>query len=586
MATNESDNPTTPMPPISGQQATTPITLQGRDEAGQATHLMANQPLPRIPQVRIGQELGRGGMGVVYAGHQDWINRPVAVKVLHPSASSDEAFRARFQREAQTLARFNHPHLVTCYQAGISDAGACYLIMELIAGPDLAHWIKDQGPLNGDQVKALGMSMAEALKHAHEAGVIHRDVKCENILCAAPRDPTQPDQQPLPFIAKLADMGLARPVDNQQDLASGLTASGVSVGTPSAMAPEQFDDPASVDHRADIYALGCVLFQAWCGERAFPENSLSKIVIAKSDEPQIRKRLKDKLPDLPLSRLIGRCLHPDPSRRPADYQELLSELHRLNSSAAVVATTAYKPWMALVGLAAVALIIGLLFFRPGPSRDLSLSDPGPPVEPTLSITAQASATAEPASENLLPSGLLWQTDYANRLNDWQNVDAGWGSSEEAKPDQPYAIDGFASSEAASMQRRFAPLPEGQLLWLFSPIPDLDGRPFDSLQLQLANQEQALSLEVQALGNLALISVMMAPSADAGAVSGSFSLPGSGLDSDPYALRLSWNAQRWWIQDRSGETLWTAPVSALQPSQLSLHIRGGAVRIHRLEAINQ
>ena len=228
--------------------------------------------MPALPDIEIERELGRGGMGIVYKGRQTYIDRPVAIKVLLRQGGPGHSFVSRFQREAKILAKLQHQHIVTCHQAGVNDQGNCFLVMEFIDGMDLRSAIEQQGALPETAVKRLGREMAAALNHASEHGIIHRDVKPENILL----QPQSPSDDAWPWRGKLADLGLARPsqpVDNHQ-----ITASGMVLGTPATMAPEQIDQPDAVDFRADMYGLGCVLFEAATGKPAFQADSFSALI--------------------------------------------------------------------------------------------------------------------------------------------------------------------------------------------------------------------------------------------------------------------------------------------------------------------
>ncbi len=228
---------------------------------------------PNIPDTEIVRELGRGGMGVVYEGRQGYLDRSVAIKVLLKQFTGGSTqFSDRFQREAKILAQLNHPHIVACYQAGVADDGNCFLVMEFIDGSDLEKWVHKKGNLNTNDALGVIKTIGQALRYAHENGIIHRDVKPENILLCHNASAN------LPFTPKLVDLGLARP-DASADMQ--LTAQGVIMGTPATMAPEQFDDPDNVDLRADIYGLGCVLYYALTGQAAFSGQGLTQLMESK-----------------------------------------------------------------------------------------------------------------------------------------------------------------------------------------------------------------------------------------------------------------------------------------------------------------
>ncbi|MEZ6037079.1 MAG: protein kinase [Planctomycetota bacterium] len=280
--------------------------------------------LPSIPEVTLLRELARGGMGIVYRGRQDFLERDVAVKVLAPELHG-ESFAARFRREAMLLAGIKHPHIVACYAAGVTTIGQHYLVMELVEGPTLERWVSQNGPAPLRAALRLTAQLAGALGHACELGVIHRDVKTANVLLEAPTG-TLLDPH-FPFVPKLVDLGLARLIAGSTDLAR--TAPGSVMGTPATMAPEQFDAPDSVDYRADIYGLGCVLFELLTGSPAFPSQRLTELVVQKR-----RPRGPDPcelVPSLPaeVGELVAGMLAHDPADRPRDYRTLRARLDDL-----------------------------------------------------------------------------------------------------------------------------------------------------------------------------------------------------------------------------------------------------------------
>ncbi|HEX5052749.1 MAG TPA: serine/threonine-protein kinase [Planctomycetota bacterium] len=277
--------------------------------------------LPAIPDVTLHAEIARGGMGVVYRGRQDFLDRDVAVKLLSTQLQGEQ-FAARFRREAKILAGIKHPNIVGCYLAGTTGTGQSYLVMEFVDGPNLRSWIAEHGPLAVPAALRLARQLASALCHAADQGVIHRDVKPENVLLEAPTS-TSLDLS-FPWVPKLVDLGLARMTHETGDLA--LTMPGALMGTPATMAPEQFDDPEAVDFRADIYGLGCVLYQMLTGVLPFTSTQLTDIVVAKrrqqAPDPGERR------PDLPVAvgRLVMAMLASDRERRPATYHDLIARL--------------------------------------------------------------------------------------------------------------------------------------------------------------------------------------------------------------------------------------------------------------------
>jgi streptogramin lyase/predicted Ser/Thr protein kinase len=212
---------------------------------------------------RVERELGRGGMGIVYRATQVSLERPVALKVIAPELAGRDGFRERFVRESRLAASLDHPNVIPVYAAG-EDDGVLYIAMRYVDGTDLGALISHGGSLHAARAAGIAAQVASALDAAHERGLVHRDVKPGNILVTSRGGGEH---------AYLTDFGLTKRVASD----SGLTASGEWVGTLDYVAPEQVrGDP--VDGRADIYSLGCVLFQALTGHVPFQrENELAKL---------------------------------------------------------------------------------------------------------------------------------------------------------------------------------------------------------------------------------------------------------------------------------------------------------------------
>jgi serine/threonine protein kinase len=230
---------------------------------------------------RIDQLLGRGGMGAVYRAHDVALDRDVAIKVMHPHFTDDEGFRARFLQEARAIAALDHPGIVQVYAFG-QDLGLLYIVMDFISGQSLHDWLKRLADEN--KIVALAESLAivrevaNALHYAHEKGVLHRDIKPGNIMLE-PADPMLREGSDLPFRPVLTDFGLAK-------LAEGgvQTQTGTSMGTPAYMSPEQCLG-MELDRRADVYALGVVLYQMATGRVPFEVRSLTEAIRRHTQEP-------------------------------------------------------------------------------------------------------------------------------------------------------------------------------------------------------------------------------------------------------------------------------------------------------------
>lgn len=247
---------------------------------------------------RIDGELGRGGMGVVYAAHDTKLLRDVALKVMSRAVQHDHAAAGRFEREARALAAVQHPGIVTVHDYGQCD-GELYLVMQRIEGDDLEQRLRGHRHLPPDRTAELAVGVAGALDALHRNGLVHRDVKPSNILLEAQ------SQRPV-----LCDFGLAKQVDR----GDGMTGTGQTVGTVQYMSPEQLSgDPATA--ASDIYAFGCVLFHCLTGRPPFTGADTWEIAAGHSTRP-----VPDVLafvPELPptVQPVLERCLAKDPSAR-------------------------------------------------------------------------------------------------------------------------------------------------------------------------------------------------------------------------------------------------------------------------------
>ena len=194
--------------------------------------------------------LGQGGMGAVYKGTQVRLKRPVAIKIMRRDFGKDHDFEARFEREAQAMAKLNHPNIVSVIDFGEAGPDYLYIVMELIDGADVMDVIRT-GRMTQEMALTLLPQICDALQFAHDHGIVHRDIKPSNIMLT--RDGR----------IKMADFGLAKRYDAES---SFRTQTGTGMGTPDYAAPEQFDPAAQIDHRADIYALGVMIYQMITGQ--------------------------------------------------------------------------------------------------------------------------------------------------------------------------------------------------------------------------------------------------------------------------------------------------------------------------------
>jgi len=248
-------------------------------------------------------EIGRGGMGVVYNARDERLKRQVAIKVLPPELAFREEIRLRFLREAETAAQLSHPHIVPIHSVGEAPDGLVYFIMAYVDGESLAAKLKRRGRLPPDEARRIMLETADALGAAHAFGIIHRDVKPDNILLEGSRGRVV-----------VTDFGIAKALSSSTGPQT-LTATGVAIGTPHYMSPEQAAGDREIDGRSDIYSLGVVSYQMLAGELPFHAPTVPGILMKHITEQA--PLVTEKRPDVPedLAACVMRCLEKDPDDR-------------------------------------------------------------------------------------------------------------------------------------------------------------------------------------------------------------------------------------------------------------------------------
>ncbi|WP_169791675.1 serine/threonine-protein kinase [Sandaracinus amylolyticus] len=269
---------------------------------------------------RIERVLGEGGMGAVFAAEQIALQKPVALKIILPELAGDPELAQRFAREAMVSARLDHPHVASALDYGALEGGGAYLVMQLARGRGLRSWMRERG---GDWRFALsiGAQIADALAAAHAAGIVHRDLKPENVI-VEDRDGA--------LHARVLDFGIARVADAPKDTGP-LTRVGTVMGTPGYMAPEQALGEA-VDARADVYALGVMLWELAAGQALFDHEELGAIVSAQltSSAPALASEVKEVPPEL--DALVARMLAGSKTSRPSHGAEVRDALRAIGAS--------------------------------------------------------------------------------------------------------------------------------------------------------------------------------------------------------------------------------------------------------------
>ncbi|MHC5539068.1 protein kinase domain-containing protein [Singulisphaera rosea] len=338
-----------------------PVLRLPRTEVGELPKTWNPAPPVRIGRYRIGRRIAEGGMGAVYEAEQDNPRRVVALKVVRPNLTSSEVLR-RFVHEARILAKLHHPGIAQVYEAGLADDGKPFFAMEFVRGLPLDEFA-NRKELDLVARVALLARVCEAVQHAHDQNVIHRDLKPANILV---EDSGQP---------KVLDFGVARVTGADPMTGVGLTQTGQLLGTPSYMSPEQIAaDPASIDRRADVYALGVILFQLVTHRLPYrledrPLVEVSRLIL-EQDPPRLSSIDRALRGDL--ETIVAKALEKDPSRRYHSALAMAEDLRRWQANEPILArppSTLYhlgrfaRRHTALVGgvfATALALLLGII----------------------------------------------------------------------------------------------------------------------------------------------------------------------------------------------------------------------------------
>ncbi len=318
-----------------GTAGTKPISLDETNLSGST-----------IGGYKLTRKIAEGGMGVVYEAIQLKLDRKVALKVLTQQLSSLPEFLKRFEREAKAAAALNHPNLVQVHDFG-EDQSRYFMIMEFVDGEDLSDYVEKHGKLSVVEALEVIEQAASALKAAYDKTIIHRDIKPSNLMRT--RD----------GLVKVADLGLAKMLSQNLEM----TATGVGIGSPYFIAPEQAADASSVDHRADIYSLGITLLFLLTGKKPFDGATPYSIVLAhvNKDLPS-GAELGTNLPP-EVERLVQRMSAKDPEDRYQDYGTLLSDIRLVKAGAQpkLAPVRSKNPWRSTkavsAGLAGVCVLV-------------------------------------------------------------------------------------------------------------------------------------------------------------------------------------------------------------------------------------
>ncbi|MEY3926094.1 MAG: hypothetical protein RIS16_45 [Actinomycetota bacterium] len=263
------------------------------------------------------RQIASGGMATIYAGIDTRLDRPVAVKIMHAHLANDESFVSRFIKEAKATAALSHPNIVSIQDQGWNEGGppAVFLVMELVEGSTLRDFINENGPLSVEQTIQFITPVLSALAAAHRIGIIHRDVKPENILISK-------DGR-----IKVADFGLARNITMGQTMTAE---SSVVLGSVSYLSPEQVQRGIA-DARSDVYAIGIVLFEMLLGKKPYDGETPIQIAYRHVNDriPNV-KEFKSDIPEM-IADLIFQATAPNPDQRPKDAEQLLSKVRDIQA---------------------------------------------------------------------------------------------------------------------------------------------------------------------------------------------------------------------------------------------------------------
>ena len=331
-------------PAESGGEAAATVRMDGPAQALSAT-------LRYIGDYELQEEIGRGGMGVVFRARQAGLNRTVAVKMIIAGEYAGPDERLRFQREAEAAAQLRHPNIVAIHEVGEHE-GRSYFSMDFIEGKTLSSLLKEE-KLPPARAAALVKTLAGAVHFAHQRGTLHRDLKPQNILIS-------PDGQP-----HILDFGLARPVERE----AGLTRTGDVMGSPSYMPPEQATGRiGDIGPASDVYALGTILYEAITGSPPFTGETAVEVLTQVIDSDPVPPRKKN--PNVPadLETICLKCLEKRPERRYHSARALAEELERFLNFEPITAKPASRlrktwswtqrnPWVFAAGLGFVALVL-------------------------------------------------------------------------------------------------------------------------------------------------------------------------------------------------------------------------------------
>jgi tRNA A-37 threonylcarbamoyl transferase component Bud32 len=305
--------------------------------------LSGASPPPNVDRLlggryRLVRQVAQGGMATVWEGYDTVLARAVAIKVLHAHLATDRLFLERFRREAIAAARLSHPNVVATFDAGSAADGGAFIVMELVRGITLRQFLTDHGQLLPPLAVGIALQIADALAHAHAAGLIHRDIKPANVLVC------DTDGSGIPRV-KVTDFGIAKAAEG---LGLDLTRTGTVLGTPKYLSPEQIEG-REPDARADLYSLGVVLFEMVAGRAPFtgPTDMATAVQHLNSPPPRLRGICPGVSPEL--DRLVAGLLTKRPEERPGSAAEVYRALRAVDKGAVPAHGATTSPRQTMTG---------------------------------------------------------------------------------------------------------------------------------------------------------------------------------------------------------------------------------------------
>ena len=301
-------------------------------------------------QYELGRELPRGGMSRVFAANEKALDRDVVIKVLQPELAATLSV-ARFKREIKLAARLQHPHIVPLLNAG-DAAGSLYFTMPFVEGESLRERMSRERPMAIENITRILDEIAGALEYAHGEGVVHRDIKPENVMFFH-------DQ------AVVLDFGIGKAVtaatdDNIRSSGARITQSGMTLGTPTYVSPEQAAGDPTLDHRADIYSLGVLAYEMITGHPPFHGRTPQQVLMAHAEQQPVP--VEDKRADVPapLARIVMKCLEKNPADRPQSAAEIVRTLRGTPAAGMAIVSPARIPTWVPWALAAIATTVAIV----------------------------------------------------------------------------------------------------------------------------------------------------------------------------------------------------------------------------------